>query len=746
MVVIPDRVVILGASGFVGSAVLRELAAHRLSIRAVSRKPVPVPARAVAEIEVLPLDLTEPGAMRTAIAEADVVVHAVAHIAGASSWRVDRGDAEAERVNVGLVRDLIEAAAARPAADRLLRVVFAATTTQVGRADREILDGSEPDRPTGGYDRQKLEAERLLLAATDDGVLAATSLRLPTVFGHAPHAPDMVRGVVAVMARRALSEQPLTMWHDGSVRRDLVHVDDVARALVAACRHIGELCGRAWLIGSGIGMPLGEVFRRTADLAAEYTGVTVPVVSVPPPDYAEPGDFRSVTVDSSAFREITGWSPAVRLDEALRSTVAFFAEAMKIPAQQQLPTIDRGNMCRICGGTVQEFMDFGRQPLSDAFPAPGETAGEFFYHLRVGVCESCAMVQQLDEVPRERMFDDAYPYRSAGSARMREHFARTAREFLATELTGPDPFIVEIGSNDGTMLGTVKDAGVRHLGVEPCGGVADIARQGGIRVRSSFFEESAGIDIAAQDGPADVIYAANTICHIPYLDSIFRGIDALLAPNGVFVFEDPYLGDIVEKVSFDQIYDEHFYLFSARSVAAMAERFGFELVDVARLPVHGGEVRYTIARAGARQRSTAVGELIAAEDARGLAELPTLRKFAAEVDQICHDLVRTLTELRDSGVKVAGYGATAKSATVTNYAGIGPDLVACVFDTTVAKIGRLMPGSHIPVVPAAGFAEYDGDYVLLFAWNHAEEILAKEREFARRGGRWLVYVPEVRTL
>lgn len=403
-------------------------------------------------------------------------------------------------------------------------------------------------------------------------------------------------------------------------------------------------------------------------------------------------------------------------------------------------------MCRICGGAVKEFLDLGRQPLSDAFLRPGELGDEFFYSLRVGVCGSCGMVQQLEEIPRERMFHQAYPYVSAGSARMREHFTRTASDFLARELTGRDPFIVEIGSNDGTMLATVHEAGVRHLGVEPSGGVADVARARGIRVRTNFFEEAVGAEIAAADGPADVVFAANTLCHIPYLDSLFRGIDALLAPDGVFVFEDPYLGDVVGKNAFDQIYDEHFYLFSARSVQAMARSYGFELVDVHRLPVHGGEVRYTIARAGARKPAASVAGLVAEEDARGLTGAATLEAFAASVDRISRELVTALERARDAGLRVAGYGATAKSATVTNYAGIGTDLVPCVFDTTPAKQGRLMPGSHIPVRAAAEFTEYAPDRLLLFAWNHAEEIVSREQDFTDRGGRWLVYVPEVRLL
>ncbi|MFI6026212.1 methyltransferase domain-containing protein [Amycolatopsis magusensis] len=400
-------------------------------------------------------------------------------------------------------------------------------------------------------------------------------------------------------------------------------------------------------------------------------------------------------------------------------------------------------MCRVCGGTVSEFFDFGNQPLSDAFPRPEEIRDEFFFRLAVGICEDCSMVQLVEEVPRDRMFHEDYPYHSSGSVGMRAHFEQTARELIETELTGPDPFIVEIGSNDGVMLGTVNQAGIRHLGVEPSGGVAKLARAGGVRVRNDFFEQSSATEIRAADGPADVIFAANTICHIPYLDSIFRGVDALLAPQGVFVFEDPYLGDIVELNTFDQIYDEHFYLFSVSSVRAAARRFGFELVDVRRLPVHGGEVRYTIAREGVRPVRPAVGELARQEHEQGLVEPSTFERFGTDVKRICGELVDLLRTVRAEGKRTVGYGATAKSATVTNYCGIGPDLIEAVYDTTPAKHGRLMPGSHIPVHSATEFREPYPDYAVLFAWNHAEEIMAKETGFRESGGRWIRYVPGV---
>jgi methylation protein EvaC len=404
------------------------------------------------------------------------------------------------------------------------------------------------------------------------------------------------------------------------------------------------------------------------------------------------------------------------------------------------------SLCRICGGAVEQFLDLGRQPLSDAFPRPDQTADEYFYDLGVGSCSSCTLVQLMQEVPRDRMFHEDYPYRSSGSTVMRKHFELTARRFLDTELTGPDPFVVEIGCNDGVMLSVIGQAGVRHLGVEPSGGVAELARAKGVRVHTGFFEESSAKWIAGTDGRADVIYAANTICHIPYLDSVLRGVDELLAPGGVFVFEDPYLGDIVERTSFDQIYDEHFYLFTARSVAALAERFGFALVDVERLPVHGGEVRYTLARAGERRPKPAVAELLAGEQTAGLADRATLDRFAANVRDIRRDLVELLEDLRDQGRRVVGYGATAKSATVTNFCGIGPGLVDFVCDTTPAKQHRLTPGAHIPVVPVEAFRDPYPEFAVLFAWNHAEEIMAKEHRFRAAGGRWILYVPHVRVV
>ncbi|CRK56083.1 putative C-3 methyl transferase [Alloactinosynnema sp. L-07] len=400
--------------------------------------------------------------------------------------------------------------------------------------------------------------------------------------------------------------------------------------------------------------------------------------------------------------------------------------------------------CRVCGGTVEEFLDLGRQPLADAFLLPEDIDGEYFDRLAIGRCTTCTMVQLTEEVQRERVFHDDYPYHSSGSSVMAEHFTRTALGLLTTELTKPDAFFVEIGCNDGSLLRTLAESGIRHLGFEPAGGVARLARERGVRVRPDFFEESTAADVFATEGAADVIYSTDTISQIPYVASLLGGVDALLSPDGVFVFEDPYLWDVIEKTSFDQVCNERFFLFSVRSVRAMAERFGFDLVDVERLAAYGGGMRYTLARTGARTPTPAVARLLAEEG--GQAELKALTDFAASVTRIRDNLIDLLRTLKADGKTIVGYGATAKSSAVTNFCGIGPDLVSFVCDTTPAKQGRLTPGVHLPVRPPTAFADPYPDYALLFAWNHAEEITAKEQEFRAAGGKWIMYVPEVRVL
>ncbi|QFZ21441.1 NAD-dependent epimerase/dehydratase [Saccharothrix syringae] len=311
-------VVVLGASGYVGSVVTGLLARRPVRLRAVARGSYEPPEQAVADVEVVPADLTDRARLAEAVAGADAVLH---FVKSSGSWRdAERDPAGSAAVTVGVMRDLVDVLGARPEPPL---VVFAGAASQVGRPPDRPLDGSEPDEPDTEYDRQKLAAERVLLDATAAGAVRGVSLRLPTVFGHsALGAADDV-GVVSAMTRRALRGEPITMWHDGTVARDVTYVEDVAAAFLAALDRPDALVGRHWLVGAGRGDRLGDVFRLVARSVARHTGEPpVEVVSVPPPAGAPDTDFLGVFIDPEPFGRACGWSARVPLAEAVDRTVS----------------------------------------------------------------------------------------------------------------------------------------------------------------------------------------------------------------------------------------------------------------------------------------------------------------------------------------------------------------------------------------------------------------------------------------
>lgn len=317
-------ITVLGASGFLGSALTTALAARPVRLRVLARRPAFVPADARAEVTVHTADLADPAAdpdaVTAAVAGSDVVVNLLKH---SGDWRAADRDPVSERINVGTTRALVAALDARRRPGPAPLCVFAGTVSQVGVPPDRMLDGTEPDHPVTAYDRQKLDAERLLLAATAAGAVRGISLRLPTIYGQGPatHAPDV--GVVAGMARRAIAGEALTMWADGAVRREFVHVEDTVAAFLAALDRPDRLAGRHWLVGSGQARTLRDALRTIAGSVAAHTGTPpVPVVSTPPPAHATATDLRSVAVDPTPFRVASGWTARVTLEEGVDRTVA----------------------------------------------------------------------------------------------------------------------------------------------------------------------------------------------------------------------------------------------------------------------------------------------------------------------------------------------------------------------------------------------------------------------------------------
>jgi methylation protein EvaC len=400
--------------------------------------------------------------------------------------------------------------------------------------------------------------------------------------------------------------------------------------------------------------------------------------------------------------------------------------------------------CRVCEATLTPFMSFGRMPIANGFLTESEIPSEYFFELAPAFCAACGMFQLMEQPAPEKMFHESYAFHSSTSRYMQAHFQAFAELVIERVLKGRrDPFVVELGSNDGIMLRNFQKAGYRHLGVEPSRNVADVARAHGIETVSEFFDEGLAARIVQDHGQADAVLAANVMCHIPTIHSVAAGIARLLGADGMLMFEDPYLGDMIAKTSYDQIYDEHVFIFSAGAVSAAFGRHGLELIDVLPQVTHGGSMRYVFAPRGRFPVLPAVPALLDEERRAGLHDARTYEGFRQSCEASKAALRDLLDRLRAEKKRVVGYGATSKSTTVTNYCGIGPRHVEFVSDTTPIKQGKLTPGAHIPVKPYAAFAANPPDYALLFAWNHATEILEKEQAFTAGGGRWITFVPRV---
>ena len=402
--------------------------------------------------------------------------------------------------------------------------------------------------------------------------------------------------------------------------------------------------------------------------------------------------------------------------------------------------------CLICDSEYSSFVDFGVMPIANAFATKEQIKNEYTFPMKVGFCGNCNMVQLVEQPDREKMFHENYAFFTSTSNYMKEHFKLFSNSVSELQDLNENSFVVEVGCNDGILLENFIIENIPCLGVEPSENVAQVAMEKGIEVIMKFFDRPLAEHILQSHQKADAILSANVMCHIPYIHSIYDGVKTLLKEDGVFIFEDPYLGEIIEKTSFDQIYDEHVFLFSALSVNYLANMHDLELVNVEPQITHGGSMRYTIAHKGVKIVSQSVINLIKKEKKLGLDKKQSYLNFTDNVNKIKNDLINLLTKLKNDGKKVVAYGATSKSTTVTNYFGITPDLVECIYATTPIKQNKLSPGAHIPVLPYDQFRDSNPDYVLLFAWNHATEIMKKESDYMGHDRHWITYIPNVKVI
>ena len=400
--------------------------------------------------------------------------------------------------------------------------------------------------------------------------------------------------------------------------------------------------------------------------------------------------------------------------------------------------------CRTCKSSrLYLFLELGDHPLANGFLREEQLAEpEPVFPLDVYACLDCGLIQIRDNVPPE--YFRHYVYVPGASPAMHEHFDAFAETVAQRFVASGDGLTVDIGCNDGLFLGSLRARGRRTLGIDPATNIVELARERGVEVVNEYFTPQLARDVRSEYGPARVVVTTNTFHHVDDLDSFTEGVTELLADDGVFIVEVPHALELVEQNEFDGVYHEHVSQMTVKSFVDLYRRFGLEVFDIESLDVHGGSMRVYARRANGAEAAPVDEQWVGRERERGLFAEGTYDAFRDRVERNRSTLVSLLDELKAGGARLVGYGASARGNTLLNYFGIGTNYLDYIADRNELKHGLYSPGMHIPVVDPSRIADERPDYVLVIAWNFADEIIRQQDAYRAAGGRFILPFPEPR--
>jgi SAM-dependent methyltransferase len=407
--------------------------------------------------------------------------------------------------------------------------------------------------------------------------------------------------------------------------------------------------------------------------------------------------------------------------------------------------IHRRDTCRLCSSRNLELaLQLAPSPIGDAYVTEDRrNVPQPLFPIDLFLCRDCGLAQLLDVIAPEVLYGD-YIYVTSSSLGLGDHFRGYAEQVCATIRPQPGSLVVDIGSNDGTLLKCFHNLGMRVVGVEPAAHIARAATESGTPTIAGFFTPELSHTIREQHGAAAIVTANNVFANIDDLESMMAGIRNLLTPDGVFVCESYYIADVVRNMVFDFIYHEHISSFAATPLHAFFERMGMRLLDVMHVPTKGGSLRYTVGlTGGSRTPTPAVAAIMEEERRTGVCDPRTYRDFSGRIDSLRRRTDEILTDLKTAGRSIAGFGASITGTTLMYHFGLG-EFLDYLVDDNPAKQGRFSPGLHLPVFPASVLEARRPDATVLLAWRYADPIIRKHGAYLANGGHFIVPVPAVR--